>query len=122
MFRDQCRHLADAPRLHVLVRIDGLIAFCSCRARSVIHRTREGPIVAIVGISPSGNPIEWIAHEFEHLLEQLDGLRLADLAFHTKGVWRTSDQMFETERAIRAGRAVLEDMRANRRRGNNFVE
>ena len=121
-FRSQCLRLADAPRLHVRVRIDVLIAFCTCRARSVIQRTGAGAIAAMVGISPSGSPIEWIAHEFEHLLEQVDGVELADLAVHANGVWRTSGEMFETERAIRAGRAVLDDMRPNRRRGHKFVE
>jgi hypothetical protein len=121
-FRYQCRRLADAPQLYVRVRVDVLIAFCTCRARSEIQRSGAGALVAVVGISPSGSPIEWIAHEFEHLLEQLDGLRLADLAAKTNGVWRTSGEMFETERAIRAGHAVLDDMRSPLRRGHNFVE
>src|SRR2546428_12563943 len=63
-----------ADPFYVRVRVDVLIAFCTCRARSVIQRTGAGPIVAIVGISPSGSPVEWIAHEFEHLLDQVDGL------------------------------------------------
>ena len=53
----------------------------------------------------------WIAHEFEHLIEQLEGVDLRDLAHRRQGVWHSGDEMFETERAIRAGVQVMHEMR-----------
>jgi hypothetical protein len=120
-FRQQCARLADR-RLHVVMGVDVTIGFCTCRARSVIQHVEGGLILATVAIGPGGNPVQWIAHEFEHLLEQLEGLRLRDLADRATGVWRTTGDVFETERAIRAGLAVLEDMRPKPRRQDKFVE
>lgn len=121
-FREQCRRIASAPRLHVLVRVNVQIVGTSCRARSVIQTTTSGIIVAVVEISPAGDPVPWIAHEFEHLLEQLDGLRLTELADRHRGVWRTIGETFETERAIRAGRQVADEISRKTSAGDIFVE
>jgi hypothetical protein len=120
-FREQCRRLAGAPQLHVRVQIEPALLLCTCKARSVIQRTAAGRLAAVVEIGAFGNRVEWIAHEFEHLLEQVDGVRLRDLAGHAGGVWRISDDMFETDRAIRAGRAVFDELRA-RPRADRLVE
>ena len=111
-FREQCRRLAQATWMHVLVRINVGLADRNYRARSVIRRARSGLIFMFVDLSPQGSPVEWIAHEFEHALEQLEGVALSDLVERSGMVWRSSEGMFETERAIRAGRAVVGEMRA----------
>lgn len=110
-FRRQCRRLADATWLRVLVRRNMNILERSYRARSLIRRARSGMVLVLVEISPAGNPVEWIAHEFEHALEQLEGVPLSDLAGRSRLVWHSSEGMFETERAIRAGRTVVAEMR-----------
>ena len=52
-----------------------------------------------------------IAHEFEHIVEQLDGLDLPRLARLAPGtVWATGDQTFETQRAIAMGRLVAREV------------
>lgn len=71
----------------------------------------SGAIVAWVTIAAFGDPTEWLAHEFEHLIEQLDGVEVRDLAARRQGAWPSGDQMFETERAIRVGRQVAEEVR-----------
>jgi hypothetical protein len=114
-FRSQLDRLERAPRLVVTARFDPAIDQHSYRARSVIHRLRNGELLAIVSINPRGNAVEWLAHEFEHILEQVEGLHLPSLARRTTAIWRTGNgEMFETDRAIRAGRRVVEETRKNR--------
>jgi hypothetical protein len=111
-FRRQCRQIADAPLVYVRVRLDWRIDPLLYRARSTIHRSQIGPIVALVDIGVFGSPIEWIAHEFEHLVEQIEGVRLPALSEQTPFAWHSNGDMFETARAIRAGHKVLEEIRA----------
>jgi hypothetical protein len=114
-FRRQCRRIAAASSVvHVRIRIDPLIAHRSYRARSLIQRHRSGVITAIVELSLSDGVEEWIAHEFEHIIEQIEGIRVVDLAFRGRVAWRSVDQAYETARAIRAGHAALREVRAFR--------
>jgi len=124
-FRTQCRRIADARRLRVVIRIDPALAEWRYRARTTIGRVATGEMLACVQISLRHNPIEWIAHEFEHLVEQLDGVSLPSLEAANKGVWFSTVRMYETARAIAAGRTVAEETqraRPSRPRSDNFVE
>lgn len=123
-FRAQCRRIADASKLLVLMRLDPALVDRAYRARTSIHRTTSGILVAQVQLSVRTNPVEWIAHELEHIVEQLEGLRLPALAAANQGAWLTADSTFETTRAIETGRAVVDEMtRARRRRHwDKFVE
>ena len=61
---------------------------------------------------------ELIAHEIEHIIEQLDGVNLAARAVMTgSGVHATNvgEVWYETERATRVGLTVAADMRRTRR-------
>ena len=110
--------------LLVLMRLDPALVDRSYKARTSIHRTTSGIMVAQVQLSVRTDPVEWIAHEIEHIVEQLEGLSLPALAAVNHGAWLTADQTFETRRAIEAGRAVVDEMtRARRRRQRDkFVE
>jgi len=121
-FRSQCDRIASAPWVQVRVRVNRAIEHRPYRARSIIHRSRSGAILALVDIGPRGSPVEWIAHEFEHVLEQIDGVPLAELARKQIGVWRSSGDMFESARAIRAGRAVAAEMRGGILESDKCVE
>lgn len=117
-FRAQCRRIAEAPSLRVVIRVDPALVDRSYRARTWFARAPSGGIFARVHVSLRLNPVEWIAHEFEHVIEQLDGVDLPALAAGHKGVWLSTDKMFETIRAIDAGRAVAAEMeRARREKG-----
>jgi hypothetical protein len=62
---------------------------------------------------------EIIAHEFEHIIEQLDGVDLPSLARQaTAGVRLTPDaDRYETDRAVAVGRQVSQEIRtAGRKR------
>lgn len=124
-FRAQCGRIARAPSLIIMILGDPALAERSYRARTWFGRTAAGSLVARVHISLRTNPVEWIAHELEHVVEQLDGLSLPALAAARQGAWLSGETMFETTRAIEAGRRVASEMqRAARRdrRRDNFVE
>jgi hypothetical protein len=113
-FRAQCARIANAPNLRVRVRIDPSI---SSRFRAFTVVSRSGfEIRAEVHLPPSSDHSELVAHEFEHLLEQIEGLNLQRLVrVKGSGVHEVERALFETDRAQAAGRVVLEETQRWRR-------
>jgi hypothetical protein len=110
-FREQYRRIAEAESLIVGVRTDVRLCETGFRARTKFNRYRSGLIVADVIIAPGAHPGEWIAHEFEHILELLGGRKLAQLASsRASDVWFSGTDVIETDRAIRAGRTVRDEL------------
>jgi hypothetical protein len=109
-FRSQCDRIGREPRVYVRAELDARLEGTSFRARSVIRRSVDGAVVAFVYVAPFGDRMEWLAHELEHVIEQLEGVKLAALEARHQGAWRTADSTFETVRAIRAGHAVVDEM------------
>ncbi|HET9468664.1 MAG TPA: hypothetical protein VFO48_09640, partial [Vicinamibacterales bacterium] len=101
-FRAQCELIARADRLRVTVRIDPRIPG-RCRAFTVVHR-RGYDVRAQVHLPPSSSLTELVGHEFEHLVEQIEGLDLKRLArVNGSGVHETEGHAYETDRAQAAG-------------------
>lgn len=122
-FRQQFARIAAAPKLIINARVDLTFMQRGFRARSCMRRYDSGLLVVSMEIGPGGMQAEWIAHEFEHVIEQLDGLRLPALAARGRSdTWFSSGEMVETKRATRAGRTVADEMRARRDRSDKFVE
>ena len=118
-FRQQYQRVIDAPQLLLRARIDPAMVGRSFRARTTMTRYSSGLIVASVEIGPGGQQAEWIAHEFEHILERLEGMDLPALALQrVPGIWFSGGDMIETNRAVRAGRAVYDEMRRDQRSDN----
>jgi hypothetical protein len=112
-FRDQCARLDEADRLVIVLRMNPLIPKGLFRAKSTLRRYSSGLVVVDVEVAPGADQAEWIAHEFEHVLEMLDGNNLSRLVRQEKGgVWQSMDGMLETQRAIDAGRDVLFEVRS----------
>lgn len=110
-FRRQIERLS-AHRVYVRIRRDVCLVDKPYRARTTIRRTVAGPIIAMVDIGPVGDATEWIGHELEHVLEQVDGVRLHELARRDTGAaWEGAGGAFETDRAMRAGRLVAKEVR-----------
>jgi hypothetical protein len=110
-FRAQYRRIAESGSIVVGVHMDSRLCGSSFRARTTFRRYKSGLIVVDVSIGPGSKPAEWIAHEFEHILEQLDGRNLTALArANVKDVWFSGGNVIETGRAIRAGHAVREEL------------
>jgi hypothetical protein len=105
-FRAQCDRLAQAPRVHV--KIDIAFALDSGRAQTAIHRLSSGAIQADVVVLFGENYRELLAHEFEHILEQVDGVDLRQEV--AQGLaWQLPSGAFETRRAQNTGVQVLRE-------------
>jgi hypothetical protein len=114
MFRRQCLRLAGAPQLTVIVRMLHPLTG-GPRARTQITQVEGNRLLATVQINPLGDFMELLAHELEHIIEQLDGVDLAAKATVARsGVWSCVDGTFETSRAVRVGSLVANEVRAGR--------
>jgi Tol biopolymer transport system component len=109
-FRNQCDKLAAAATLRVRAIVeeqpqrDLLI-----RARTELTRQAGSLEWARVYLPSSPDAIELIAHEVEHILEQLDCVDLAAQAGNGV-VWKSGEQRFETRRAIEVGQRVAREV------------
>ena len=68
----------------------------SLHARTVLAHQGGTLVSARVYLKPGLDAAELIAHEVEHILEQLDGV---DLKTQAGAVWKTDDGAFETRHA-----------------------
>jgi hypothetical protein len=103
-FRQQCRVLAAAPRLRATVRVAYRPPGTTTRALTSLRQTSDA-LVADIEIRSVLDLTELLGHEFEHLIEQLDGVDLKALAKEGEAR-RLPDGAFETDRAIAAGHQV----------------
>jgi hypothetical protein len=111
-FRRQCLRLANADSLSVTIA-RAIPSGEGSRASTHIVLSPEGRLHAAVRIGPSGDAAELVAHEFEHIIEQLDGVDLPELAKRPgTGVRAIGDTLFETDRANSVGRQVADELHA----------
>lgn len=101
-FRQQCARIAAAS--HLTIRMEYLIRTAlqlqSYRALTTYKRRPDGTAHALVRISIDSLLPELVGHEFEHVIEQLDGLPLRTLATYANAsVTRSDNGIYETERA-----------------------
>ncbi len=111
-FREQCRALAAAPRLHATVSVSYRSGIGATRARTSFRQNHWGALAAEIEIHSALELTELIAHEFEHLIEQLDGVDLKALSREGEAR-RLADGAFETDRAIAAGQQVAGEVLNN---------
>lgn len=110
-FREQCRRIAEAPSVHVDVRPDlRFMDLRSVRATTVFRR-RRGVLEADVALHPVADAALWLSHEFEHVIEQIEHANLAEMMRQDRGAWRAGPGVYETARAVRAGRTVFDEVR-----------
>jgi hypothetical protein len=114
-FGRQCARIAAASKLMVFVENMVNDNPQPVRAVTTFGLTPERSLFARVRITVTMDQPELVAHEFEHILEQLDGVDLRTLAKRpSSGVWYSGTR-FETERAVAIGRQVASELRAARR-------
>lgn len=104
-FRGQCEKIAAAPQAHIEIKIMPNIG---CRALSSIKKS-NGQLEITIQLAPMSPNlyVELIGHEFEHILEQLEGIDLRSLANKPKSrVYRLYNGSFETDRAVQAGQTI----------------
>jgi hypothetical protein len=105
-FRSQCDRLARSP--HVRIRIAIAVSLDSGRAQTAILRLPSGAITADVVLLFGENYRELLAHEFEHILEQVEGVNLHHEAAEGRA-WVLPGGAFETRRALATGAQVLKE-------------
>jgi hypothetical protein len=113
-FRRQCARLANAQNMVVTIGRMGWTGDLSARARAVFASSPDGRRVARIEIRPADDQVELLAHELEHVIEQLDEINLRTMAsVPGSGVERCRgrEEAYETIRAIRAGRAAADEVR-----------
>jgi hypothetical protein len=104
-FRQQCRILEAATAVSATVRIAPRSPGATERALATLRRTPAGGIDALIEIRNTDSLAELLGHEFEHVIEQLDGVNLAALAARGEAR-RLASGSFETRRAVAAGLRV----------------
>jgi hypothetical protein len=117
--RDQCEQIGRIRRVRVQIDLDapefpapGVLT----RAHTNIRRYQFGLIAAAVHLWSIRDAAELIAHELEHVREFAEGVDYQSRAVRDPhGVWMTAPNVFETARAIRAGRAVANELAARER-------
>lgn len=108
-FRRQCRRLAAERDVRVRLLLDDLLGRpLSFKASSRVSRHGAG-LSADIHVGPSPEAIEHIAHELEHVVEQLDGVDLQARAA-SEAAWKSGDSSYETRRAIETGRRVAREV------------
>jgi hypothetical protein len=113
-FRRQCSRIAYEDSLTIHVRMVTVPLAGGVRGITSISRSSAGRIVAYVTV-PHGD-VEMIAHELEHIIEQLDEVDLAQKAHRSRsGVHTTAGvrSVFETTRARHVGLRVVQEARGN---------
>jgi hypothetical protein len=103
-FQEQWQTLVTLPQLRLTVHVGPILG--PYRAQSIVHRYQYGLIVAVVELPAFGNRIELLAHEFEHVIEQTEGLDLRQLARGRSSGVHDLGYAYETKRAYEAGRRV----------------
>jgi hypothetical protein len=106
-FRRQVLRIAQASQGRVVIEIRTRRS-TEIQADSIIERNGTA-WRANVGVHFDAKLVEMIAHEFEHVIEQMDDIDLARLARQgLAGVVSTGDH-FETTRANAAGKRVAKE-------------
>ena len=113
IFRRQCARIAGASDLIVTIeRNDATTPWA--RARTRIGRTSDRRLLAAVQIAGLEDFFELVGHEFEHIIEHLDGVDLSSrVHVPDSGVSRgvAEADAFETVRAKRIGLMVAAEVR-----------
>jgi len=111
-FREQCVVLASRPDVKATIRIAMRPPGSRMRARAVVRRDASGAFAADIEIrTPVAMP-ELLAHELEHVIEQIDGVDLPALAARGEAQ-RVEGQAFETRRACLVGQQVAGEVADN---------
>jgi hypothetical protein len=103
----QCERINAARHVRVVVRLARRTMDGPGQARTTFRRYRSGGIIADVDVPFGERFVELLAHELEHVLEQIDGVDLRAMAAGgAPGVTELREGIYETERARAAGRAA----------------
>lgn len=106
-FRRQCRRIAATRVLRIRLGISPQPS-AGYRALTVLERYEAGALRADVRLVFGEDYVEMLGHEFEHVLEQVDGINLRSEVSHGEAQVLI-DGSYETRRARKAGLQVLRE-------------
>lgn len=109
-FRSQCERIARDPRLTIRIHLFASKARLANASTRLV--TKPGAaLIADVYLAQHSRAVELIAHEIEHIIEQLEGIDLIQIARRAPdAVWASADGEYETRRAIRSGLTVASEV------------
>jgi hypothetical protein len=109
--RRQCEAITSALHVQIYLESSRYLTGC-CRARA--NFTRDGrSIHVVIEIPITADFPELLAHELEHVVEQIEGLNLREMARAPRsGVREVGTNIYETNRATTAGRTAARETRA----------
>jgi hypothetical protein len=108
-FRAQVQQLAQTRGLGMAISLE--VTPGPNPAAGAIRRFDSGLLLAVIRIHSLVDKEGLVAHEVEHVLEQIERVPLERLARRGDQVWLAGSS-YETLRAIEAGRQVSREMRA----------
>jgi hypothetical protein len=112
-FREQCDRLAAEPQLRITIRAD-LPSLTGVRARGQISRAKNGRVLsADIVLMSLPDTVELISHEIEHVIEQMEGVRLSEQGCFGDTIQRG---LYESCRALEIGRRVAREVEESQRR------
>ena len=115
-FRRQCKTLADAPWLIVRIRGESRPSLSGVRARTEIFINPGRASLADMVLMSPADTVELIAHEIEHVIEALEGIRLTEQGCKGSSMGHAR----ESCRAVEAGRQVAAEVQAARQPQEKF--
>jgi hypothetical protein len=107
-FRRQCAQFAEHPEVTIRIALDPRTPHG--RALSRVHQGEAGVRASVqIEMRDPARYVEYLAHELEHVLEQMDGTDRVRMARqHVDGVVNVGG-VYETARARSVGRAVARE-------------
>ena len=106
-FRQQCQRLGEERELTIKVLADASRARGPIRAWTELSRKNGSAMLARVIIHVPADAIELIAHELEHVIEQIDGAGATGVRVTTT---HASGAAYESQRAMEAGKLVAREV------------
>ena len=112
-FRKQWQRITSEPLVVIYVYQGKASSNPTRRAKTDMKRYSTGLLHAVVEIPPDDDYVELLAHEFEHVIEQIERVNLRALARRgNAGVHEREDGAFETIRAQQAGLSATREAAA----------
>jgi len=112
-FRRQWRRLEREPRLSLRIElVHANHVGGGAHAATTISLLRDGSLHAAMAIPGGLRLAELVAHEVEHILERLDGVKVDSQHALGDGSVRRASGTFETARAVFVGQLVAKELEA----------
>jgi hypothetical protein len=108
-FRRQVQELRRTPRVRMAISYGSLSIWHVLRAESTMYRHEFGAVDVDTRLYTVRDAIEVVAHELEHVCEQIEGVDVRALSHRRNSGVYTVGTHFETRRAVLVGRQVAQE-------------